>query len=154
MVVDVRAKGAKCETDVRDVLRKATGLGWERTPGSGALDPKHLLKGDLYIPGEANIFCVECKHYAEDHINSSILTGKSPQLIEWWEQSVRQGIQVNRKPLLIFKFNRSKMFVAHKDMPSFSDNNYRTLILVACGHEFYISLLSDWLTHENPKFIK
>ncbi len=153
-MVDVRAKGAKAETDVRDALRKATGLGWERTPGSGALDPKHLLKGDLYVPGESNIFCVEVKHYAEDHISSQLLTSKTPQLIEWWEQAVRQGIQVSRKPLLIFKFNRSKMFVAHQDMPSYADSNYRTLIVTACNHEFYIGLLTEWLSHEKPKFIK
>ena len=152
--MDVRAKGAKAETDVRDALRKATGLGWERTPGSGALDPKHLLKGDLYIPGKENIFCVEVKHYAEDHINSTLLTGKNPQLIDWWEQAVRQGIQVSRKPLLIFKFNRSKMFVAYQDMPSYKDSNYRTIILTVNGHEFYISTLQDWLSSETPKFIK
>ncbi len=153
-MVDVRAKGAKAETDVRDVLRKATKLMWERTPGSGALDPKHLLKGDLYIPGKENLYCVEVKHYAEDHITSQLLTSKNPQIIEWWEQAIRQGKQVDRKPLLIFKFNRSKMFVAHQDMPSYIDANYRTLYITACGYEFYISTLLEWLEHEQPKFIK
>ena len=68
MVVDARAKGARTETTVRDLLKKHTGLGWERVPGSGALDPKHLLKGDLYVPGRTNLWCVEVKGYAEDHL--------------------------------------------------------------------------------------
>jgi hypothetical protein len=32
VVIDVRAKGAKAETDVKNILKKHTGLGWERTP--------------------------------------------------------------------------------------------------------------------------
>ena len=61
-MVDSREKGARAETVARDALRKLSKLQWERTPGSGALDPKHLLKGDLYIPGEKNLFVVEVKH--------------------------------------------------------------------------------------------
>lgn len=33
MVVDARAKGARTETTVRDLLKKHTGLGWEREIG-------------------------------------------------------------------------------------------------------------------------
>jgi Holliday junction resolvase len=150
-MVDVRAKGAKAESDIKVMLRKHTGLGWERTPGSGALDPKHMLKGDLYIPNKDNIYCVECKHYESDHFTSQVLTGKNPQLIDWWRQAVRQGLQVGRKPLLIFKHNRSKMFVAYEDMPS---TNYRSVLIMVDDYEFYISVLEDWLIYEQPKFIK
>jgi hypothetical protein len=150
MVVDSRAKGARTETTVRDLLKKHTNLGWERVPGSGALDPKHLLKGDLYVPGRTNLYCTEVKGYAEDHITSALLSGKNPQLIEFWKQSVRQGLQVNKKPLLIFKFDRSKVFAAYQDMPS---NSYRYLFVSVDTHEFYVSLLEDWLTHEQPQFV-
>ena len=121
-MVDSRAKGARTETVVRDALKKHTGLAWERVPGSGALDPKHQLKGDLYVPGRTNLWCVEVKGYAEDHVSSALLTGKNPQLIEFWKQSVRQGHQVSKKPLLIFKYDRSKVFAAFLDMPT---TNYR-----------------------------
>lgn len=150
-MVDVRAKGAKAESDIKIMLRKHTGLGWERTPGSGALDPKHMLKGDLYIPNKDNIYCVECKHYAEDHVTTKLLTDKKPQIIEWWEQAVRQGKQVGRKPLLIFKHNRSKIFVAYEDMPS---NSFGILLISTHGYEFYVSILETWLTQEKPKFIQ
>jgi hypothetical protein len=149
-MVDSRAKGARTETVVRDALKKHTGLGWERVPGSGALDPKHQLKADLYVPGRTNLYAVEVKGYAEDHISSALLTGKNPQLIEFWKQSVRQGQQVNKKPLLAFKFDRSKIFVAFLDMPT---SNYRYIFVSIDEHEFYIALLEDWLVNEQPKFV-
>lgn len=151
MAVDSRAKGARTETLVRDALRKHTGLGWERVPGSGALDPKHMLKADLYVPGRTNLYAVEVKGYAEDHISSALLTGKNPQLIEFWKQSVRQAGQVGKEPLLIFKFDRSKMFVAFDEMPTTS--RYRQLFVNIDGYEFYIALLEEWLEHEQPKFV-
>jgi hypothetical protein len=149
-MVDSRAKGARTETVVRDALKKHTGLAWERVPGSGALDPKHQLKGDLYVPGRTNLWCVEVKGYAEDHVSSALLTGKNPQLIEFWKQSVRQGHQVSKKPLLIFKFDRSKVFVAFLDMPT---TNYRYLFVSIDEHEFYVALLEDWLVSEQPQFV-
>lgn len=150
-MVDVRAKGATAESKIRDELRKATGLKWERTPGSGALNEKHGLKGDLYVPNEGNLFCVECKHYKDDHFTTKLLTDKQPQIIEWWEQTLRQGKQVGRKPLLLFKHDRSKVFAAYEDMP---DNDFRFVFMNLLGYNFYISLLSEWLQHEKPKFIK
>lgn len=150
-MVDPRAKGARGETQVRDTLRKHTGLQWERTPGSGALDEKHGLKGDLYVPNKENLFCVEVKNYEDDHLTSHILTSKDPQLLEWWSQTVRQGVQVNRKPLLIFKFNRSKMFVAFQGVPM---GPYRTMFIDAKGFEFYVALLEDWLTLDKQVFVK
>ena len=150
MVIDSRAKGARAETTVRDTLRTVTGLQWERVPSSGALDPKHGLKGDLYVPNEKNLYCVEVKNYAEDHLTSKLLTSKSPQLIEFWEQAIRQGKQVSKIPLLIFKFDRSKIFVAFEEIPNC---NYSHIFISAKGYEFYVALLDDWLTNENPKFI-
>jgi hypothetical protein len=149
-MVDSREKGARAETLARDALRKLSKLQWERTPGSGALDPKHLLKGDLYIPGEKNLYVVEVKHYAEDHLTSALLTHKKPQFFEWWEQAVRQGKQVKQKPLLIFKFDRSKLFVGYEDVPS---GVYNYMFVNAHGYEVYISLLEDWYENEQPKFI-
>jgi len=144
-------KGTRAETVVRDLLRKHTGLKFERTPGSGALDEKHKLKGDLYIPDEGNLFCIEVKHYADDHFNSTLFTSKNPQLLQWWEQAVRQGDQVSRKPLLIFKHDRSKVFVAYTDMP---ENGVEYAYIEVKTYSFFVSLLEDWLTLEKPKFIK
>lgn len=149
-MVDVRAKGATAETKVRDELRKLTGLKWERVPGSGALDPKHMLKGDLYVPGKENLYCVEVKHYAEDHLTSKVLTSKNPQLLEWWAQALRQSSQVGKLPLLIFKFDRSKLFVAFDDFP---EEDYPHLYLHVGPYELYVAMLEDWVKNEEPKFV-
>lgn len=114
-MIDSRAKGRTAETNCRDELRKLTGLKWERTPLSGALDAKHKLKGDLYVPGTNLKYCVEVKHYADDHISTKLLTGKNPTFLEWWEQTVREAGQMDSNPLLIFKHNRSKWFAAFCD---------------------------------------
>lgn len=150
MVVDSRAKGARAEADVRDLLRKSTNLGWERTPGSGALNEKHKLKGDLYIPDCKNIYCVEVKHYEEDHVSTAILTSKDPTLLDWWKQATRQALQVDRKPLLIFKHNRSKKFVAYTEVPTSSIDH---IFVCRDDYCFYISELEAWLKAENPKFV-
>jgi hypothetical protein len=149
-MVDSRDKGTRAETIVRDILKDYTKLKWERVPGSGALNEKHQLKGDLYVPGEKNLYCTEVKHYAIDHFNSTLFTGKSPQLIEWWSQAIRQGEQVDKKPLLLFKHDRSKIFAAYIDMP---DYNYRYVWVNILGHQFYVSTLTDWITFEKPRFI-
>jgi hypothetical protein len=149
-MVDSRVKGATAETKVRDELRKLTGLKWERVPGSGALDAKHGLKGDLYLVGVNNVFCVEIKHYKDDHFNTSLLTSKNPQLLQFWQQTVRESGQINKRPLLIFKHDRSKLFVAFEDFPT---GTYSYAFVSIAGHEFYVALLDDWVSHEAPKFI-
>jgi hypothetical protein len=152
-MVDSRAKGARVETQIRDLLRKHTHLQWERVPGSGALDEKHGLKGDLYVPNSTNLFCVEVKGYADDHLTSAILTSKSPQLITFWEQAVRQGIQVKKKPLLIFKFDRSKAFCAWGSETCLPDGSYPFIYVNRGEHEFFVALLEDFLQHEDIKFV-
>jgi hypothetical protein len=150
MVVDARAKGATAETAVKKELIRLTGLNWERVPGSGALDPKHGLKADLYCPGKNNTYAVEVKHYKECHIDHSLISGKSPQLLEWWNQCTRQAKQVSKKPLLIFKHDRSKLYCAFLDIP---EGDYPFIFINKNGCEFYVSLLDDFIINNNPEFI-
>ena len=72
-MVDSRAKGARGEYLVRDMLREHTGLKFERVPASGALE---YLKGDLYVPNEKNIFCIEVKNYSESPLNDKMFTAE------------------------------------------------------------------------------
>lgn len=153
MAVDPRAKGARAETVVRDKLRELTGLQWERVPSSGALDPKHGLKGDLYVPNEKNLYSVEVKHYADCQLTTTLFTAKDPLLAQWWQQAERQGKQVSKKPLLIFKHDRSPLFVA------FNDYNSEVMqfpyIYLSLGDkcDCWVALFEDWFKHEKPKFI-
>jgi len=150
-MVDSRQKGARAEADIVKKLTESTGHIFKRIPMSGALDAAHGLKGDVYIPNSLNIYCIEVKHYKDDHFTSKILTDKKAQLIDWWEQTIREAAQISRKPLLIYKFDRSKIFVAFKDMPTNSD--YRWVFFNIDGHEFYSAKLDDWIDYEQPRFV-
>lgn len=116
---------------------------------SGALDAKHKLKGDVYVPGINTIFCVEVKHYAEDHIDTKLITGKSPIFMEWWGQAVREAGQMDKLPLLVFKHNRSKWFAA-----STSESLYFSLLdnednfFMIYPEEIAVCLLTDFCKYE------
>lgn len=148
-MVDSRQKGSKAETDVAKVLNKFTGLEFLRVPLSGALDAKHGLKGDLYLLNGCK-YCVEVKHYKDDHLTSKLLTSKDPQFIIWWEQTIREAQQINKKPLLIYKFDRSKLFVAFDEMPT---QIYDYITINVNDYVIYTTELNEWLTKENPKFV-
>lgn len=146
-MVDSRAKGARGEYLVRDMLREATGLRYERVPASGALE---YLKGDLYVPNEANRFCIEVKNYADSPLTDKMFTQeKTNNIIVWWNKIKLQAAGGNQEPLLFFKYNRSKVFVVTAIKP------------VHCLKYFFISWLDcyiimadDWLKLEEIEFLK
>jgi hypothetical protein len=141
MAVDSKAKGSRAESAACKIMRNSTGWGWERVPLSGGLDSKHGLKGDIYIPKQLNKYCVEIKHYKDDHLTSKMLTGKNPQIMEWWEQTTRETRENEvDHPLLIFKFDRSKWFCAFIEEPI---NDYRHFYF---SEGIYLSKLEDYLT--------
>ena len=114
-VVDSRAKGARGEYLVRDLLREHTGLQFERVPMSGALE---YLKGDLYIPNQNNSYCIEVKNYADSPLSDKVLTQqKTNNLIRWWTKLKSQAKGGNQEPLLFFKYNRSPIFVVTEIVP-------------------------------------
>lgn len=148
-MVDSKAKGARAENSAKDMLIKYTKLDWQRIPLSGALDKKHGLKGDLYIPNVNNKYCIEVKHYAADQISTKLLTDKNPQVLKWWEQCVRQAEEINKEPLLLFKHDRSKWFCAIRpnlEIP-------KAIIYITTYDNILICKLEDWLEYENPEFI-
>ena len=150
-MIDSRAKGARGELKVRDVLRELTGLKWERTPGSGAYSQSHGLKGDVYVPGTTNKYTVEIKSYEDDHLTSKLIHNKSNPLIEWWKQAERQAIQNKNIPLLIFKYDRSKIFAAFQ--PTIIENyTYNCIKAYIEDKVFVVSLLEDFIKYEKPKF--
>ena len=138
-MVDSRAKGAAGE---RQVSR--TGLAWQRVPHSGALE---YMKGDLFVPNVHNNYCVEVKFYKDSHFNDKILTNKTNEFISWWEQTTSQAKKQGGKPVLFFKYNRSKIFVATKDKPE-SVKNYMYVNQLEC----YVMEMVNWLVHEKPSF--
>lgn len=146
-MVDSRAKGARGEYLVRDMLRDATGLQFERVPNSGALE---YLKGDLYIPHAKNRFCIEVKNYAESPLTDKIFTAqKTNNLIRWWKKLVQQAKGGNQEPLLFFKYNRSAVFVVTSMHPQNTTGNWMFINFLDC----YVMLADEWLNEEKPEFI-
>ena len=144
-MVDSRAKGARGEYLVRDMLREATGLKFERVPASGALE---YLKGDIYVPNNKNIYCIEVKNYADSPLTDKIFTAtKTNNLIRWWKKVVQQAYNGDQKPLLFFKYNRSRVFVVTEVKPS-NKTDYMYISFLKC----YICLADEWLEVEQPKF--
>ena len=145
-MVDSRAKGARGEYLVRDMLREHTGHQFERVPSSGALE---YLKGDLYVPHAKNKFCIEVKNYAESPLTDKIFTAsKTNHLIQWWTKLVRQADGGNQEPLLFFKYNRSPVFVA-TEVPHESTDHYIFISFLGC----FVLLAEEWLTKEKVEFL-
>jgi len=145
-MVDSRAKGARGEYLVRDMLRDFTGLKFERVPMSGALE---YLKGDLYVPNKDNRFCIEVKNYSESPLTDKIFTQeKTNNLIRWWLKIKEQARQSSQEPLLFFKYNRSKIFVVTEIIPEKTEK-YFFISWLKC----YIMLAEEWAEKEKIKFI-
>lgn len=144
-MVDSRAKGARGEYLVRDLLREYTNLQFERVPMSGALE---YLKGDLYVPNEKNYFCIEVKNYSETPLTDKILTQKKTNnLTKWWKKLVHQAEGGGQDPLLFFKYNRSKIYVVTDVAPEYI--NYIYISELGC----YVTLAEEWLINEKVEFI-
>lgn len=143
-MVDSRAKGARGEYLVRDMLRDASGLQFERVPSSGALS---YLKGDLYVPDEKNLFCIEVKNYEKSPLTDKIFTNKTNYLLLWWEKIVKQAELKLQQPLLFFKYSRSKVFVVTTLKPE--NTRYTYVSWLDC----YIMIAEEWLDQEKVEWI-
>lgn len=146
MVINAKAKGGRAEALVKDKLKELTGLPFERVPASGALP---YLKGDIFVPNAANIFCIEVKHYADSCINDTLLTNKSNNIAGWWPKLLQDCKISNQEPLLILKYDRSKLFVATERKPV-----YLTNYLYHHKLGIYIAIFEDWMREEKVGFVK
>ena len=145
-MVDSRAKGARGEYLVRDMLREHTGYQFERVPNSGALE---YLKGDLYVPHEKNRFCIEVKNYESSPLSDKIFTAKKTNnLIKWWVKLLQQAAGGNQEALLFFKYNRSPVFVVTNLQPKVTPE-WMFIQFLNC----YVLLADVWLKEEKVEFL-
>lgn len=141
-----RAKGALGENKALDMLQSYyPELVFERVPGSG----NGKIKGDIYIPNANSVFCIEVKNYADSHFNDTILTNKSNLIVKWWNKLLLEARRESKLPLLIFRYNRSKMFVCTNIKPA-NVKNYIYIESLLC----YTMLMEDWITQEKPVLTK
>lgn len=139
-MVDTRSKGQRGEYAVRDLLRQYTGMPWERTPASGALE---YQKGDLYIPHEKPKIIIEVKNYRDSALTDKVLTATTNNLNLWWTKLQHQASVNKCKPLLFFKYDRSKWFLSVDTEPKLI-KNYLLWNQKSC----YSMLAEEWLEKE------
>lgn len=143
-MVNSRAKGAIGENKVKEFLDSRTPYTFERTPGSG----NGSIKGDLYIKGYKNVFCIEVKNYADPINLLALIVNEKGTFVDWWIKLQKQSKLQNQEPLLIFKYNRSKLFVATKLKPC-NVNKYIDITWLNC----YITELGSWIEKEQIKWL-
>lgn len=143
-MVNSRQKGARGEEGVRSLLCASTGLCFDRVPGSGS----GKIKGDLHIPGKRNRFCIEVKNYAESPLSDKIFTNKTNNLVQWWTKLCSQAKACGQEPLLIFKYNRSKLFVVTELKPA-NVEKFLYISWLNC----YIILCDEWLQGERIEWL-
>jgi hypothetical protein len=114
-------------------------------PSSGALS---YLKGDLYVPDAKNVYCIEVKNYDSSPLNDKIFTNKTNYLSNWWEKIVQQAGLKLQKPLLFFKYTRSKIYVVTSEKPV--NTKYMHISWLDC----YVMLADDWLKQETLEFVR
>ena len=135
-MVNSRQKGATGENKLIQFLKDKTGYDFTRTPGSGS----GKIKGDITAPG--CLFCIEIKNYKEDSLNSNILCNKTSLIPKWWTKLKKES--KTKKPLLFYRWNRSKWFVVTDQKPT-KTKNYLDFPL----HNCYILLAEEWIESEN-----
>lgn len=134
-----KQKGNGFELTVAKLLSKELApMNFIRTPGSGARvggknfatigqmfgeDALKIFVGDVVPVNEKQIgqkFLVscECKFYStQDHF-TSIMSGTG-LIFKWMKESEDDATKVDKRPILIFKWNHTPIFVAcASDMPS------------------------------------
>jgi len=134
-----KIKGSAYEAKIRDLLTKELKIEFKRMPLSGSIE---YLKGDLWTPHDTAAwpYCIECKHYSEVNWNG-LLTAKSSDLLNFWRQAVREAEVMKKKPLVIYRWNRSKDYICWND--EIVLNNMISYTGFDC--EFKMGLLQDWL---------
>ncbi len=109
MAINSRNKGNKAERVVAKLLEGWTGKEFARTPSSGGLQWKSTnSKGDIVCTSEGHLFpfCVEVKHHEKVDFNELLIgTKKTPKIIGFWEQCIRDAKLAKKAPLLIFRYN-------------------------------------------------
>lgn len=135
-----KAKGSAYEQKIASLLTSEFDKEFRRVPLSGSID---YLKGDIWTPHDTAWwpYAIECKHYKDIEWNN-LLTSKTTDLLQFWRQTVREADVMQKKPLLIFRWNRSKDFVAFND-----DLEVDFYIEVkSFGCQFKVTKLEDWIT--------
>ena len=127
MVNKSKIKGSAYEAKIKRYLNSHFDIEFERMPLSGAIE---YLKGDLWTP-----------HDYKDIQWNNLLTAKTTDLLNFWRQAEREAEVMKKKPLLIFRWNRSKDFIGWSD--EIEVEHYVEIKSFGC--HFKVTQLDDWV---------
>jgi hypothetical protein len=134
-----KTKGTNFEYVVRDAFSKRFDSKFERVPLSGALA---YLKGDVFCPWlPAFPYCIEAKHHKEVPWNNLISAKKSSLLLDFWKQTVREAEVMKKQPLLVYKWDRSKIYCCWADDTEVADQ----ITVKIDDLYFKMGLFDEWL---------
>lgn len=126
--VNGKQKGNAFERDIANMLsdrfKEHLGMdqGFRRNPDSGSFfggknqqrtethDTEFAVFGDLICP-RSFLWNIECKNYKEAPSFDALLKGKIPVWDGWLAQNDQDAKNAEKHPLLIVKYNRTKVFV-------------------------------------------
>ena len=72
---------------------------------------------------------------------NNLLTSKTSNIFGFWQQTVREAEVMKKKPLLLFRWDRSKDYAAYDDNLDIEDY----IEVSSFGYKFKISRLDDWI---------
>ena len=162
-----KQKGNGFELTVAKLLSKSLApLNFIRTPGSGARvggknfatigqmfgeDALKIFVGDVVPVNEKqtnvkfNVSC-ECKFYAtQDHF-AALMTDNA-LVYKWMKESEEDAKKIDRTPILIFKWNHTKIYVATTG--SLPGNTRKMTLTRPDGADINIGVLEDVLEHKD-----
>ena len=138
-------KGRSFEYVVRDLFSEHFNNKFERVPLSGALE---YLKGDVYCPWLPDFdYCIEAKHHKEVPWNNLITAKKSSLLLDFWKQTCREADTMKKKPLLVYKWDRSKIYACWNDETEVADQ----ISVKIDDLYFKLGLCDEWVEQVTKK---
>lgn len=159
--VQSKSKGNRFELIVSKLMEMTLPpMKFMRTPGSGARvggvnfgkighnfsqQSLNIFVGDIVCTNEDEIgkrlrVNIECKNYANVETVSNLL-GNS-KIIDWYAESEVDSKKTGKIPVLIFKWNRTDIFIASEFLP---DEVTKLLMVRDDGSKIKIGLLTDAL---------
>jgi len=114
-------KGSNFERLIAKILSKRLGIEIIRVPQSGAFSSTHQTNyagGDLLCADKEKFFpfLFELKHQNKTNLLLDVLNLKKrkKEIFEWIDQAERDGKRIGKIPIIIFRLNRSPIFLIIK----------------------------------------
>lgn len=106
--VNSRNKGSKGERVAAKVLADWTGKTFSRVPSSGGLNwHTSNSTGDIICTTEGHYFPFSVEVKLRDQLNfDHLLYLEKPEILKFWEQSLRDAKRVNKCPLVMMRYDR------------------------------------------------